>query len=163
MKPRLPIPPPSPMVEAEGTKIFHFDNPRLLEKALLGKELHRGFYLLKRTKSTKTTSQKCWRIITWAIFFGRPYRTNGIKTRLGLPLPGQFECAEFNNDIHFFCFWPEISTSQLNRSKYRVYAKGPALWNEFLADSEKEIENLSLFKSKVKFKLLSYENEIIFF
>ena len=25
---------------AEGTKIFDFDNPRLLEKALLGKELH---------------------------------------------------------------------------------------------------------------------------
>ena len=40
--------------------IFDFDNPRLLEKALLGKELHRKLLLLTTsTKSTKTTSQKC--------------------------------------------------------------------------------------------------------
>ena len=44
------------------------------------------FYLLKSSKSTKTTSQKCWRNIIWADFFGRPYRTNAIKTRLGSPL-----------------------------------------------------------------------------
>ena len=43
------------------------------------------FYLLKSTKRTKTTSQKCWRSI-WEDFFGRPYRTNGIKTRLGSPV-----------------------------------------------------------------------------
>ena len=49
------------MVGAEGTKLFDFDNPRVLEKALSGKELHQNyFYLLKSTKSTKTTSQKCW-------------------------------------------------------------------------------------------------------
>ena len=54
-------------------------------------------------------------------------------------------------------------TSQLSRSKYRISVKDPALWNEFLTNSEKEIENLSLFKSKVKSKLLSYENEVIFF
>ena len=54
-------------------------------------------------------------------------------------------------------------TSQLRRSKYRISVRGPALWKEFLTGSEKEIENLLLFKSKVKSKLLSYENEIIFF
>ena len=61
-------------------------------------------------------------------------------------------------------------TSQLSRSKYRISVRGPALWNEFLTDSEKEIENISLlkvkmllFKSKVIFKLFSYENEVIFF
>ena len=41
------------------------------------------FYLLKSTKSTKSTFQKCWRNIIWVIFLGRPYGTNGIKTRLG--------------------------------------------------------------------------------
>ena len=50
-----------------------------------------------------------------------------------------------------------MKTSQLSRSR------GPALWNEFLTGSEKEIKNLSLFKNKVKSKLLSYENEVIFF
>ena len=61
-------------------------------------------------------------------------------------------------------------TSQLSRSKYRISVRGPTLWNEFLTDSEKEIENISLlkvkmslFKSKVIFKLFSYENEVIFF
>ena len=53
-------------------------------------------------------------------------------------------------------------TSQLSRSKYRISIRGPALWNEFLTKNEKEIGNLLLFKSKVKSKLLSYENEVIF-
>ena len=54
-------------------------------------------------------------------------------------------------------------TSQLSRSKYRTSVRSPALWNEFLTGSEKGIKNLSLLKSKVKSKLLSYENEVIFF
>ena len=45
------------------------------------------FYLLKSTNSTKTTSQRCWRNIIWTDFFGHPYQSNGIKTRLGLPVP----------------------------------------------------------------------------
>ena len=44
------------------------------------------FYLLKSTKSTKTTSQKCWRNIIWADFFGCPYWSNDIKTHLGSPV-----------------------------------------------------------------------------
>ena len=44
------------------------------------------FYLLKSTKSTKTNFQKYWRNIIWADCFGRPYRSNGIKTRLGSPV-----------------------------------------------------------------------------
>ena len=44
------------------------------------------FYLLKSTKSTKTTSQKCWRNIFWVDFFGCPYWSNDIKTGLGLPI-----------------------------------------------------------------------------
>ena len=39
---------PPPMVGAEGTKIFDFDNPRLLEKALSGTELHRKLLLLTK-------------------------------------------------------------------------------------------------------------------
>ena len=54
-------------------------------------------------------------------------------------------------------------TSQLSRSKYRISVIGPTLWNKFLSESEKEIENHSLYKIKVKSKLLPYENAIIFF
>ena len=52
------------------------------------------FYLLKKTKSTKTTSQKCWRNIMWADFFGHPYRTNSIKTLMGFLMTS-------NNQIRF--------------------------------------------------------------
>ena len=73
------------MAGAEGTKIFDFDNPRSLEKAFREKNyIENYFFLLKSTKSIKTTSQKCWINIIWADLFGRPYRTNGIKARLGL-------------------------------------------------------------------------------
>ena len=34
------------------------------------------FHLLKSTNSTKNASQKCWRNIIWAEFFGSPYRSN---------------------------------------------------------------------------------------
>ena len=52
---------------------------------------------------------------------------------------------------------------QLSRAKYRISVRGPTLSNEFLTNSEKEIENLSLFKSELKSKLLSYQNEVLFF
>ena len=52
---------------------------------------------------------------------------------------------------------------QLSRAKYRISVRGPALSNEFLTNSEKEIEKLSLFKSELKSKLLSYQNEVLFF
>ena len=38
------------------------------------------FYLLKKTKSNKTTSQKCWRNIIWVDFFGHPYCTNSTQS-----------------------------------------------------------------------------------
>ena len=63
-------PPLPPMVGAEGMKIFDFDNPRLLEKALSGKELHR--IAVYKYLFTKTISQKCWKNIIWADFFVAP-------------------------------------------------------------------------------------------
>ena len=73
---------PSPMV---GVLILitldcwkrHFREKNYIEKY---------FYLLKRSKSTKTTSQQYWRNIIWADFLGLPYHANGIKTHLGLLL-----------------------------------------------------------------------------
>ena len=38
----------TPMMGAEGTKMFYFDNPRSLEKALSGTELHRKSLLLTK-------------------------------------------------------------------------------------------------------------------
>ena len=41
--------------------------------------------------------------------------------------------------------------------------RGPAIWNNFVANTEKELESSSLFESKVKTKLLDFENELTFF
>ena len=37
--------------------------------------------------------------------------------------------------------------------------QGPAIWNNFVANIEKELESGSLFKRKVNIKLLDFENE----
>ena len=37
--------------------------------------------------------------------------------------------------------------------------QGPAIWNNFVANIEKELESGSLFKWKVNIKLLDFENE----
>ena len=41
-------------------------------------------------------------------------------------------------------------THKLNRCKYRISIRGPYIWNEFLSNTEKEIELTSSFKSTIK-------------
>ena len=41
--------------------------------------------------------------------------------------------------------------------------RGPAIWNNFAANTEKEPESSSLFKSKIKTKLIDFENKVTFF
>ena len=53
--------------------------------------------------------------------------------------------------------------SRLRKSRFRISTRGPAIWNNFVANTEKVLESSSLFKSKVKTKLLDFENELIFF
>ena len=48
----------------------------------------------------------------------------------------------------------------LIKSKYKIFSRGPFIWNTFLGASEKNIEFFSNFKSKVKAKLLCH-NDII--
>ena len=37
------------------------------------------------------------------------------------------------------------------------------MWNNFLDNNKKEIKSLLLFKSKIKGKLLNYDNDMLFF
>ena len=41
--------------------------------------------------------------------------------------------------------------------------QGPAIWNNFVANTEEELESSSFFKSKIKTKLLEFQNEVTFF
>ena len=56
-----------------------------------------------------------------------------------------------------------FSRVNCNKSRFRISTRGPAIWNNFVANTEKVLESSSLFKSKVKTKLLDFENELIFF
>ena len=53
--------------------------------------------------------------------------------------------------------------TRLRKSRCRISIRGPTIWNNFVANTEKELELSSLFKSKVKTKLLDFENEVTFF
>ena len=54
-------------------------------------------------------------------------------------------------------------TPHLAKANSEFHLEGPpSIWNNFLQNSQKEIETLSLFKSKLKLKLLFFSNEIIY-
>ena len=86
----LPSPPLPPlllhMVGTEGITFFDLTTLDCYKRHFREQYyIENYFFLLKSTKITKTTSQKYRRNIIWADFFWHPYRSNGIKTRLGLP------------------------------------------------------------------------------
>ena len=47
--------------------------------------------------------------------------------------------------------------TRLRKSRFRISIRGPTIWNNFVANTKKEVE------SKVKTKLLHFENEVTFF
>ena len=53
--------------------------------------------------------------------------------------------------------------TRLRKSRLRKSIRGPAIWINFVANTGKELESSSLFKYKVKIKLLDFENEVNFF
>ena len=57
----------------------------------------------------------------------------------------------------------KIHKKNLTKCKYRISSRGVLIWNNLLSHFEKQIESSSLFKSKVKLKLLAFENEINYF
>ena len=53
--------------------------------------------------------------------------------------------------------------TRLRKIRFEISMRSPAIWNNFVANTEKEFESSSLLKSKVKAKLLDFENEVTFF
>ena len=63
--------------------------------------------------------------------------------------PSYFYSTIFSN-VHYI-----KPTYRLNKCKFWISVRGPYLWNEFLTQTEKEIESTSSFKLLVKQKLSS--------
>ena len=84
------------------------------------------------------------------------------KTAL-LTFSGSFEKICRGYPTNFSQFNYKIAKPALNKSKFRTSFREPSIWNNFLQNSEKEIESLPLFKSKLKLKLLSFSNKITYF
>ena len=80
-----------------------------------------------------------------------------------LRFSGSFEKISHRYPTNFSQFNYKIRKTALSKSKFRIAFRGPSIWNNFLQNSEKEIESLPLFKSKLKLKLLSFSNEITYF
>ena len=53
--------------------------------------------------------------------------------------------------------------TRLRKSSFQISKRVPALKNSFVANTEKELESSSLFKSKVITKFLDFETELTFF
>ena len=53
--------------------------------------------------------------------------------------------------------------NKLRKCRFRISIRGPAIWNSLVERTEKEIQSNSLFKTKIKSKLLNFENEVTFF
>ena len=49
------------------------------------------------------------------------------------------------------------------KSRFRISIRGRAIWNNFVANTKKELGSSSLFKSKVKTELLDFEKDVTFF
>ena len=70
--------------------------------------------------------------------------------------------ATFSQALHLYltgfsksCY--KVPKRSLSKCKYRISTRGVLIWNNLLSFSEKKIESSSLFKSKVKLKLLAFE------
>ena len=57
----------------------------------------------------------------------------------------------------------KIPKTALSKSKSRISFREPSISNNFLQNSEKEIDSPLFFKSKLKLNLLSFSNEITYF
>ena len=51
----------------------------------------------------------------------------------------------------------------LRKRRFRISIRGPTIWNNLVGSMEKEIQSSSLFKTKIKRKVLVFVNEVTFF
>ena len=109
-------------------------------------------------KSQKILNISKLNILSVAVFM---YQIRNKTAPLTFPRSFEKICHEYPKIFSQLNY--RISKTALSKSKFRISFRRPSIWNNFLQNSEKETEPLPLFKSKLKLKLFSFSNEIIYF
>ena len=88
-----------------------------------------------------------------------------IKNRTGLAaFYRTFKMPSYSYSTRFSSVYYSKLKTRPRKSRSRISIRGPTIWNSFVANTEKELESRSLFKSKVKkTKILDFQNELNFF
>ena len=73
-----------------------------------------------------------------------------------------FRMPSHSYPTHFSSVNYSKPKTRLCKSRFRISIRGPATWNNFFSNIEKELKSSSLFKSKVKTKLFDFEYEVTF-
>ena len=75
----------------------------------------------------------------------------------------KFEQPSHSYSTRFSCGNYRKPQIKLRKCIFRISIRGPAIWNDLVGITEKEIQSYSHFKTKIKRKLLNFENKVTFF
>ena len=136
-------------------------------KKLLNQQKHAVRIINNRTRLDHTNelfkSQKILNIYKLNILSVAVFMYQIRNKTAPLTFSGSFEKIFHGYPKHFSQFTYKNPKTALSKSKSRISFRRTTVWNNFLQNSENEIESLPLFKSKLKLKLLSFSNEITYF
>ena len=75
----------------------------------------------------------------------------------------KFEQPSHSHRTHFSSRNYRKPQIKLRKCRFRISIRCPVIWNDPVESTEKEIQSSSLFKTKIKSKLLNFGNEVNFF
>ena len=86
-----------------------------------------------------------------------------IKTRVDpAAVDTTFEIRSHSYPTRFSSISCSKPKTRLCKSRLKISIGDPVVLNSFVANTKKELESSSLFKAKVKTKLLDFENKVTF-
>ena len=88
-----------------------------------------------------------------------------VKTFSDMPsiFANKFTYPSHKYPIHFSKNKFALPKYLSHKSKYKISVRGPSLWNKVLSNTEKELQETSLFKAKLKSEFLKVDDEVKYF
>ena len=73
-----------------------------------------------------------------------------------------FKIPSHSYPIRFSSVNSRKRKTKICKCRFRISVRGPAIWKNFVANTQKELESSSLIKTKVKTELLDLKNKVTF-